>query len=61
MQQDSNLHVYSLYRKYLCIGGMPEMVEDFVSKNMNILDINRNIIEDINSAYIKDMNKFIII
>ena len=36
------------------------MVEDFVSKNMNILDINRNIIEDINSAYIKDMNKFII-
>ncbi len=48
-----------LYRKYLCIGGMPEMVEDFASKNMNILEINRNIIKDINLAYIQDMNKFI--
>ena len=35
------------------------MVEDFISNNMNILEINRNIIENINSAYIKDMNKFI--
>lgn len=61
-QMDEITHekLLELYRKYLCIGGMPEMVEDFVSKNMNILDINRNIIEDINSAYIKDMNKFII-
>ena len=60
MDEITHEKLLELYRKYLCIGGMPEMVEDFVSKNMNILDINRNIIEDINSAYIKDMNKFII-
>lgn len=60
MDEITHEKLLELYRKYLCIGGMPEMVEDFVSKNMNILDISRNIIEDINSAYIKDMNKFII-
>ena len=60
MDEITHEKLLELYRKNLCIGGMPEMVEDFVSKNMNILDINRNIIEDINSAYIKDMNKFII-
>lgn len=60
MDEITHEKLLELYRKYLCVGGMPEMVEDFVSKNMNILDINRNIIEDINSAYIKDMNKFII-
>ena len=57
MDEITHEKLLELYRKYLCIGGMPEMVEDFVSKNMNILDINRNIIEDINSAYIKDAVK----
>lgn len=48
-----------LYRKYLCVGGMPEMVENFISGDMNILNLNRKILEDIIQAYFNDMNKYI--
>lgn len=48
-----------LYRKYLCVGGMPEMVEDFIFNDMNILNINRKILEDIITAYFNDMNKYV--
>lgn len=43
MNQVTHEKLIELYRKYLCIGGMTEMVEDFISNNMNILEINRNI------------------
>jgi len=33
-----------LYRKYLIVGGMSEAVKDLVSKDMNILNINKKII-----------------
>lgn len=48
-----------LYRKYLCVGGMPEMVSDFISNDMNILNMNKKILEDIISAYLNDMNKYV--
>lgn len=47
----------NLYREYLCIGGMPEIVDDYISNSKNILNINRKIIEDIIESYILDMNK----
>ncbi len=49
----------SLYRTYLCIGGMPEMIEDYVANNKTILDINRAIIENIIKSYINDMNRYV--
>ena len=48
-----------LYRKYLCVGGMPEMVSDFINNDMNILNINKNILENIILAYINDMSKYV--
>ncbi len=49
----------NLYRMYLCVGGMPEVVQDFISGNMNILEINRTLTEDIIASYINDMNKYV--
>ncbi len=58
---DNVLHdkLNNLYREYLCIGGMPEIVEDYVSRAGNILNINRNITENIIESYILDMNKYV--
>ncbi|MBO5349881.1 MAG: ATP-binding protein [Clostridia bacterium] len=58
---DNVMHekLLNLYRMYLCVGGMPEVVEDFVSEEMNILKINRELIEDIVNSYINDMNKYV--
>lgn len=58
---DSVLHdkLNNLYREYLCIGGMPEIVEDYVSRAGNILNINRKITENIIESYILDMNKYV--
>lgn len=47
-----------LYRTYLCIGGMPAAVEDFKNKNEDILFWNKNIIKDIITSYLADMNKY---
>lgn len=49
----------NLYRMYLCVGGMPEVVQDFILENMNILEINRTLTEDIIASYINDMNKYV--
>ena len=44
-----------LYRKYLCVGGLPEVVNEFSANGMNILQINRKTIENIILSYINDM------
>ena len=48
-----------LYRKYLCVGGLPEVVNEFSANDMDILQINRKTIEDIILSYINDMNKYV--
>lgn len=48
-----------LYRKYLCVGGLPEVVSEFSANDMDILQINRKTIEDIILSYINDMNKYV--
>ena len=48
-----------LYRKYLCVGGLPEVVNEFSANGMNILQINRKTIENIILSYINDMNKYV--
>lgn len=46
-----------LYRTYLCIGGMPKAVENYVSKK-NILLWDKKIVSDIITSYLADMNKY---
>ena len=49
----------SLYRYYLCIGGMPEAINNFIKMNKDILKFDSTIIEDIIKGYIKDMKKHV--
>lgn len=57
----SALHERALnyYRLYLCVGGMPESVKDFVSVDGNILKYNVQILTEIIDSYFKDMDKYV--
>ena len=48
-----------LYRLYLCVGGMPEAVSNFLENDKDILKFNRDILEDIYRSYLNDMNKYV--
>lgn len=49
-----------LYRTYLCIGGMPAAIKDYINKKEEILLWNKNIIKNIIISYLADMNKYTI-
>ncbi|MEG1008589.1 MAG: AAA family ATPase [Clostridia bacterium] len=59
---DEVLHdkLLNLYRLYLCIGGMPEAIKNFIKNNKDILNFKSFIIDDIVSSYLNDMNKYVI-
>lgn len=48
-----------LYKKYLCVGGMPESVNNFIENKMDILKYDSHILSDINAMYIADMQKYV--
>lgn len=48
-----------LYKKYLCVGGMPEAVNDFIENDLDILKFDSHIISDIKDMYIADMQKYV--
>lgn len=58
---DSVLHnkALDLYRLYLCVGGMPESINNLLSNNKDILKYDKSIIEDIYQSYLNDMNKYV--
>lgn len=58
---DNILHNKSLdlYRLYLCIGGMPEAINNFLKNNKDILKFDRSILSDIYESYLNDMNKYV--
>lgn len=47
-----------LYKKYLILGGMPEVVQEFIDKNYKIQDVNLSLQEDIIMSYLADMSKY---
>ena len=56
----NNLHekALKLYYDYICIGGMPVAVLDYIKKEKNILKFNDEIIEMIITSYMADMAKY---
>lgn len=48
-----------LYRLYLCIGGMPQAVENIVEVNQDIFKFDKDIIHNIIESYLNDMNQYI--
>ena len=49
-----------LYRLYLCVGGMPQAVNNILEVNKNIFDFDKNIISNIIESYLNDMNQYIL-
>ena len=46
------------YRQYLCIGGMPAVVADYINNNQNLVSANTSIISNIITGYLADMTKY---
>jgi predicted AAA+ superfamily ATPase len=47
-----------LYRTYLCIGGMPAAILQFIENKKDIVSFNRQILSDIVTGYLADMMKY---
>lgn len=47
-----------LYRKYLVLGGMPALINNFKDNECNISHVNFELQEQIITAYLADMNKY---
>lgn len=48
----------TLYKQYLCVGGMPESVNNFIENDLDVLKYDSNIISNIIEMYIADMKKY---
>ncbi len=46
------------YRNYLCIGGMPDAVKDYVSRNQELSLNLHNILRSVIDSYLADMSKY---
>ena len=49
----------SLYRLYLCTGGMPDSINNILSVNKDIIEYNRKILKNITNGYLNDMKKYV--
>ena len=58
MPDDLHKHSLDLYKKYLCIGGMPEAVLNFVVRDKNIMEFDKKIPEILIDMYVADMSKY---
>ena len=47
-----------LYKKYLVLGGMPAVINDFINKNLKINEVNFELQNQIITSYLADMNKY---
>ena len=43
----------TLYKQYLCVGGMPESINNFIENDLDILKYDSNIISNIIEMYIE--------
>lgn len=48
-----------LYRAYLCVGGMPEAVNDYLNNNKDLSLFKRENLENIKNGYLGDMRKYV--
>lgn len=47
-----------LYEKYLILGGMPSVIDDFIRKDYKIAEVDYSIQDQIITSYLADMNKY---
>ena len=49
----------NLFHIYLFLGGMPEVIQDYINNNGDLVKTNKDIIEKIVNSYIDDMGKYV--
>ncbi len=56
----SSIHekALDLYKKYLVLGGMPAIINNFIANDCNIAHVNFELAEQIITSYLADMNKY---
>ena len=59
MPEFAHKQALELYKKYLCVGGMPEAINDLIANDLDILKFDSHIISDIKDMYIADMQKYV--
>ena len=59
MSEFAHEQAIKLYKQYLCVGGMPEAVNNFIENDLDILKFDSHIISDIKDMYIADMQKYV--
>ncbi len=59
MPEFAHEQALTLYKQYLCVGGMPESVNNFIENDMDILRYDSHIISNIVEMYISDMKKYV--
>ncbi|MDR1585447.1 MAG: ATP-binding protein [Prevotellaceae bacterium] len=47
-----------IYKQYLCIGGMPAALADYIKNDQNLVKTDTSIISDIITGYLADMTKY---
>ena len=59
MPEFAHEQALKLYKQYLCVGGMPESINNFIENNMDILNYDSTILSNIVEMYIADMKKYV--
>ncbi|MDR1013475.1 MAG: ATP-binding protein [Coriobacteriales bacterium] len=49
----------NVYRSYLCLGGMPEVVNSYLEAGIDLAGVDRRVAANIMAAYLDDMNKYV--
>ena len=48
----------NLFKKYMVLGGMPAIINNFIENNYNIAHVDFNLQEQIITSYIADMSQY---
>ncbi|MEG1009431.1 MAG: DUF4143 domain-containing protein [Clostridia bacterium] len=58
MAESLHIKALDLYKQYICVGGMPASVCEFLNCNKDILEFRAEEIKAITTSYIADMSKY---
>lgn len=58
MPETTHQNLVDLYKKYLCIGGMPSAINNYKENNESLISFDASVHDNILNAYIADMGKY---